>query len=217
MVDITSYTELLMEFQNYKDDEGNSLPKTTQLLPSDDEVYNVNLNSRTVDVPQFLSVKTEHLAEVIYFKCPRFFGNMDLARTTCVIEYINADGEAGIFWVPYYDVSHFETDGDDPETKTPMLYFPWGIGGRATKKAGKVTFAIKFYLLCDPERDMSGTPIDTQFRYLFNLTTRPATGEILYGMDLTGTELENYTIDTDILHRIYADISDASANLQQEI
>ena len=92
-----SYDELLFDLQ-----KNNKTPLIAHLLPKENQIHEVDLNTRTINVPQFLSVRYDHNAEVIYFKCPRYFEGVDLADTVCVIQYINADGDQGIYWVPYY-------------------------------------------------------------------------------------------------------------------
>lgn len=72
-------------------------PTLALLLPSEERIYNVDLNTRTIEAPEYLSVETDHRAEAIYFKMPRFFGNVDLTETTGIIQYINADGENHIY------------------------------------------------------------------------------------------------------------------------
>lgn len=82
-------------------------PVSAILLPSDENIYEIDLNARTVNAPEFLSVRKDHAAETVYFLVDRFYDNMDLSQTTCIIEYINAAGEEKFFPVPFYDVTTF--------------------------------------------------------------------------------------------------------------
>jgi len=118
------------------------------LLPENDQIFDIDLDSRTISIPQFLSVQYDHNAEIIYFRCPRYFDNMDLAMTVCIIEYVNAAGESGLYWVPYYNVDVYE---DDDESLTPLMLIPWSIQGLVTASSGTVTFTVRFYQL-DAER-----------------------------------------------------------------
>ena len=77
----------------YKVQDKNA-PSIAVLLPTDEKIYEVDLNTRQIEAPEYVSVSSDHLAEVIYFKCPRFYDGVDLAETTCVIEYVNAEGTA---------------------------------------------------------------------------------------------------------------------------
>ena len=72
-----------------------------------------------------------------------------------------------------YDINHYDIDPEDPAITTPMLLFPWAIGGLATLKEGKVQFSVRFYRFNE----------DTK-QFLFNVSTKPATGQILHGLDI---------------------------------
>ena len=113
-----TYTDLLYELQT-----SDNIPVIVDLLPEDKQVFELDLNTRTINIPQFLSVQFDHNSEVIYFKTPRWFEGVDLTDTTCIIQYINADGDCGIYCVPFYDIKHFEVD--DKGNSVPMLLFPW--------------------------------------------------------------------------------------------
>ena len=82
------YNELLYVI----DDPNNSNGDTYYRIPSDEPVYEINLDTRTVEVPEFLSVLDDHNAEVVWFKVDRFFDDVDLFGATCWIEYRNAIG-----------------------------------------------------------------------------------------------------------------------------
>ncbi len=62
-------------------------------IPDDERIYEINLNTREIEAPEFLSVSSEHNAEIIWFKMDRFFDNIDLYNATCWIQFINANGE----------------------------------------------------------------------------------------------------------------------------
>lgn len=147
-------------------------------LPTDETIYNVDLNSRTVEAPEYLSVEHDHNAETVYFKVDRYFDNTDLARDDIyiIIQYNNADIEhptkrGYIYAPPYMDITTFEDEG--------KILFPWVIEGPATAFAGTVTFSIRFYRL------------NSKGFYEYNLNTLPAQSKVLHGMDVT-KETENY-------------------------
>ena len=89
---IVTIEDLLFEMQEYKDATGQHFPQITNLLlPADGQpIYNIDLDTRTVDAPDILSVQFDHNAEIVYFRCPRYYDNMDLATTVCLIQYKNA-------------------------------------------------------------------------------------------------------------------------------
>lgn len=188
----TDYNELLHQI--------NSNNKQNQItrLPVDEPIYEINLATRTIDAPQFLSVQYDHRAETIYFKCVRYFDMKDLASDdiTVLIQYKNADPEAkknGYIYVPTYkDTITFADD--------EKIAFPWVIEGPATAFAGDVTFSIKFYQTIRTE-DGKG------IKYLYNLNTQPSKSKVLHGMEFVGNNSENYQYDVSTVEEIYDRLS----------
>ena len=43
-------------------------------LPKDEKIYNIDLNSRAVEAPEFLSVEYDHNAETIYYRMQKGTG-----------------------------------------------------------------------------------------------------------------------------------------------
>ena len=152
------------------------------LLPGDETIYEVDLDTRTIAVPKFLSVAKDHQAETIYFKFDRYYDRIDLTTKCCIIQYTNAAGKSYIYPVPYYDT----------ETLEPMnqVIIPWCIQGAATEKAGTVKFAICFY------------SVDINHHISYALNTLVASGEILNGQnasDFSDYEESQITLDSDLL------------------
>lgn len=195
---IESFEDLLFQIQTYEDEKGQRFPQLVHLLPENDQIFDIDLDSRTINIPQFLSVQYDHNAEIIYFRCPRYFDNMDLAMTVCIIEYINADGQSGLYWVPYYNVDVYK---DDDESLTPLMLIPWSIQGLVTASSGVVTFTVRFYQLDAERRD-----------FLFNMSMQPAQGEVLHGINLSDKDLEKFKLDTTVVHQIYADLALVQSN-----
>lgn len=161
----------------------------------------IDLNSRSFVLPSefkdFLSVEKDHRAETIYFRVNRFHDVNDLGKIACVIEYINAVGESRIYPVIWKCV----TD--------QFVYIAWHIGGEATKAAGKIQFAVRFF------------SVNPNYKTLnYNLSIQPMTSQILYGMrpygemsdpdgDGTGEIIENeYNYPSDDLEAIWSAITD---------
>lgn len=105
-------------------------------IPASEPVYNINLDTREVEAPEFLSVLEDHNAEVIWFKMDRFHDDVDLYDSTCWIQYKNALNET------YVCVSVPKVI---KESNHDTLYMPWPISGPATKAAGKITFSFQFF------------------------------------------------------------------------
>ena len=168
-------------------------PTLALLLPSTERIYNIDLNSRTIEAPEYLSVETDHRAEAIYFKMPRFFDGVDLASKTTVIQYENAAGETHVYLVPFYDVETADrlgiNEGDDVRQ---TIIFPWLIDRNVAKKAGVVKYSIKIYELA------------SETKLVYSLNTLPAESSILHGINLDYDAMysvvtltrENYEPDT---------------------
>lgn len=153
----------------------NNRPILSVILPTDERVFDVDLNTRTISVPTFLSVAKDHRAETIYFLVDRYYEYKDLATTSCMIEYINAEGEGGFYPAPFYDITSYpQFIDEDNNTHEAKMLIPWNIEGTVTKAAGNVLFAIRFYEL---DADKAN--------FIYNLRTSVASAAVLNGMDET--------------------------------
>lgn len=132
------------EYKNalYKINSNNPV-KIATLVPRTEPIYNIDLNTREIKSPEYLSVSADHKAETIYFKVPRYFDNMDLATTSCIIQYKNAKGETHLYIVPYYDVETLKYGKTDNEFSEMII--PWMLEGPATAAAGVVEYAFRFF------------------------------------------------------------------------
>ena len=170
------YYDLLYKIQD------ENFPSLAVLLPSSEKIFEVDLATRKIEAPDFLSVELDHKAETIYFKVDRFFDTTDLATTACVVQYVNAEGQGRLYPVPFYDVETFSGDN--------KIIFPWVIGGEATKAAGDVKYSIRFY------------KIDETGQYFtYNLNTVFSTSRVLHGMDVS--DVEDYDYPAEVIENIY--------------
>ena len=166
---ITSAKEYLARLQEIRNA---NLHTESLFIPSDELVYEVDLNARTVDAPVFLSTETDHIAETVFFKVDRYFETHDLAESTCIIQYINAKGDGYVYIVPVYDVETYADEG--------KILIPWVIQGNATVAPGTIKYAIRFYHL--NKREVLGE-FEYDFDYIIN--TQVAQSKILHGMGET--------------------------------
>ncbi len=105
----------------------------------------------------------------------------------CVVEYVNANNESRISPILVKDII------SDPS----YLIFGWCIHGDATRKAGTIKFAIRFYSI-----DLSTKT------FLYSLRTQMATSKILYGMDEEAATEES--LFSQPLYDIVSALQDAS-------
>lgn len=199
--DYLSLLHKIQQDRDYKIGQGNR-PTGLIVLPTDEKIYDINLNTRVVKAPEFLSVEYDHNSETIYFKCDRYFDNVDLAgdQITIVIQYENnnntpgADKKKGFIYVPpFVDIEYFKKKGEQNK-----ILIPWVIEGPATAYAGPVTFSIKFYRL------------DNAGNYVYNLNTLTSTSKVLHGMDIFEAS-ENYTYEGETVLAIYQEIAKVAA------
>ena len=172
---ITSAKEYLARLQEIRNE---NLHTETLYIPSDELVYAVDLDARTIDTPVFLSTETDHVAETVFFCVDRYFETYDLAESTCVIQYINAKNEPYIYVVPVYDLESYAEYG--------KMLIPWVIQGHATEAAGTIKYAIRFYRLHKIERPEGTIGDEYEFDYIIN--TQVAQSKILKGMGATFLE-----------------------------
>jgi len=167
-------------------------PNTSLRIPSTEEIYELDWNTRIVKAPKYLSVAKDHTAETVYFICDRYFDTVDLSTKIAVIQYVNANNQAGIYLVPSYDV----------ESQKDKIIFPWCITGCATQAAGAIRFSVRFYEIGQ----------DRKLKY--SIETQPTSSQILYGLDVGEEVEEEYEITASLLDEInqrlaeYAQLAD---------
>ena len=169
----------------------NSSDESLEENPMIRPIIDIDLDSRAISLPlefqDFLSVENEHYAETVFFRVDRYFDGVDLSKMMVIVEYINAEQEGRIFPVILKDIMSEED----------KMIFAWTIGAEATKKAGQLSFAIRFYAVDESE------PI-----YIYNLATLPVTVNIAESIGEIDYK-EAYDYDADTLRDIYARINQA--------
>lgn len=168
--------------------QSNNAP-TIALIPNRENTYTIDLETRTIETPEFLSVEKDHASETVYFIVDRYYDYVDLATTICIIQYINALGEAKIYPVPFYDIHTHSAD--------KKMLIPWNIGAGATVAAGDIQYSIRFYRLNE---------LGTAFVY--NLNTLTTTSKILHGMDAQSLSPEDFTFTARQYETLLAKIED---------
>lgn len=165
-------------------------PNIAELPGATKNMYEVNLSTREIDSPEFLSVNAEHKAEVVYFVMDRFYDYMDLTTTTCVIQYIAPDGKPYVYIVPFYDIYTFRS--------LNKMIIPWNIDGAATQVAGTLKYSIRFY-------KMAGEGEYATIAY--NLNTLPAESQILESLNVDPLNKEEVDFQTEAYEYLMSEIS----------
>lgn len=169
-------------------------------IPASEAKLLIDLNTRTVSAPEFLSVQKDHNAETLYFMVDRYFDNVDLATMSCIVQYENANKEKTqrgyIYAVPQYFL--IAPEGEQ------KLIFPWVIEGPATAFSGTVTFSVRFYRI---RGEYHEDPDQSTLEYEYLLNTLSAKSKVLEGMDVLETS-ENYTYNPSVFADLYQQIKD---------
>lgn len=124
----------------------------------------IDANHRSIIIPpefkDFLAVQHDHNAENIFFEVDRYFDGVDLSTKTCVIQYVNANKEEGLYPVTTYDL----------DTVPGKIIFEWSLQNAVTRYVGKINYAVRFYSIEDK-------------KFTYNLNTKIYSGNILDGLD----------------------------------
>lgn len=163
------------------------------VLPTVEKAYDIDLKTRQIETPKYLSVERDHKSEVVYFKVDRFFDYMDLTQTVCIIQYITPDNNTRIYAVPYYDIETYATE--------EKIIFPWCIDGGATATAGTIRYSIRFYKIDEVEQ-----------QFIYNLNTQPTQSKILYGMDI-----QSANADYDLAPTVYDEVLQALSEFSSKL
>lgn len=182
------------EYLQYKDiyqaiqaEQGS--PDYAILVPSDERVYEINLNTRTIDSPEFVAVSGDHRGETIYFKTARYFDNIDLSQMTCVVQYINANKERRVYAVPFVDVETYKG--------TDEIVFPWVIEKGVASSSGTISYSIKFYKI-GVEGSIKGDDENSP-TYEYELNILPATTKILTSLSVNANTVIDGAADSEYL------------------
>lgn len=195
MVDKKTTIDDLYEIQT-------KFPPAISYLPHANKIYDINLNTREINSPEFLSVQRDHKSEVIYFRVSRYFDHMDLSSTIAVIEYMTPEDKEGVphlYVVPFFDItSDFKLEDIEVISSdknviqgrwNPTMIFPWCVSGIATKNAGTIRYAIRFYKIAENDEGKQ--------EIVYDLHTLPAQSKILYSLEVND-ELMKTEYDTPI-------------------
>ena len=143
------------------------------LLPSNGNIYNIDITTRTVQAPKFLTVEKDFKAKTVYFSIDRFIDYMDLAQTCCIVQYNNKNSKMGtrFYSVPFYDIYQLAD-------KNKMV-FPWCLDAHVAAAAGPVEFSIRFFKV--------GEKLNSQHEaekiLTYSLNTLPAQSQVLHGFN----------------------------------
>lgn len=170
-------------------------PPTYATLPTANNIYNIDIQTREIDAPRFLAVEKDNISETIYFIIDRYADYMDLATTSCVITYTNALGKTRVYAVPFYDIYTFVDE--------KKMIIPWCLDAGVAEAPGQVEFAVQFFKIGEV-RNLETNDVEQIVNY--SLNTRPAKSMVLVGM--TAKEwAESHVLTADQYDQLLAKIN----------
>lgn len=132
------------------------LDKHFTMLPLDEDVFEIDLNTRQITVPPAfakngISVQGDEVAEIVYFKTDRFYDATDLAP-----DPIGDDDEDTIGIYIQWESSAKDENGKpisgvsvpwivDRDTIPNHILIGWPLSSKITKAAGTVKFSVRFF------------------------------------------------------------------------
>ena len=182
-----NYKYLLYELRKvlFSDSSNTILKKPTKTVQ-------VNLNNRLIDAPKALSVQSEHRAETIYFIVDRYYDYMDLAQTSCAIQYVvtddNGEEHGYIYSVPYCDIYTLAAEN--------KMIIPWSVSSTATKNGGTISYFIRFYIIND--NSVNKNDPENEPNFIYSLCTQAASSLILPSLpnEYFGSEDDEFELPT---------------------
>lgn len=162
-----------------------------ELFASNGEDYIViDSDLRTMTFPASVNnigVENDKDVHKLNFKMPRYFSGYDLSEFTIHINYVNANGDADMYYVL------------DPTIEENEIIFSWLVGRHACLYRGSVTFIVCLKL-ADGEGDVAQE---------FNTTL--ASLQVLPGLETEPTILET---EHDIIEQLLLSINDTNAKIK---
>lgn len=117
------------------------------LLPLDEDPFYIDLNTRTITVPQSFSkcasVQSDQLAETIVFVVDRYFDFMDLSMTDIHVQWTIPENKKN--GVEFYEGAT-RVEMIDLESEPGKIKFAWPLNSSITEAAGTVDFSVRFSL-----------------------------------------------------------------------
>ena len=107
--------------------------------PPREDIWDIDSNTRRVYIPpQFrwiVAVQGDHYSEILTFRIDRYFDGVDLSQKTCIVQFLNAGGNAGTYQVQKRDTT----------TEPGKIISQWAGDNVATQFSGELRFIIRFY------------------------------------------------------------------------
>lgn len=165
----------------------NEINRRYTILPLDEDVFEIDANSRTITVPKSfasngIAVQGDEIAEIVYFKINRFYDAIDLDTKDIYIQWRSAATDAEGKPIDGVSVPWVK----DVESEPGYIIFGWPLSSKITQKAGTIQFAVRFYEF-DPDNDI--------LTYSLSTLTQTAVIKPALDFDLPAIILDKQLID----------------------
>lgn len=116
------------------------------LMPADEEIFEINANTRTITVPTSIKksgvgVYGDHMAEMLVLSIDRYFDNKDLLDTQVAINWsFTGAGEK-----TSTEIKSVEAFAPNADLNPDKVIFGFIINKEMTPKKGTLTFSVTFY------------------------------------------------------------------------
>lgn len=154
-------------------------------LGNDKKIYSINLKTRTIEGPEYLSCRQDHNAEEIIFSVDRYHNEIDLADTCCIIQFETINSKTGQPYIGLYPVQFYDIQTKLHEN---LILIPWDIPINITQSAATVKYNFRFYKLA-PENEQLVFNLNTQSADTIIVNTLPISDNRLDGTYKTVTDL----------------------------
>ena len=192
-------------------DEFDSLFANASVVGESDseiEYLVIDHDFRTIDIPnskKLLGVTSDEKVNVLHFRCPRYYGKVDLNNFMFRVNYLNANAEGDQYWI-----DDKEIDGDD-------LVFSWTVGRHACKYTGLVNFIICAFVADNGVITQEYNTIIHRLPVEEGLETTEAVVEENYDVIADLLERTKTLIDLDELEQRITDATEAAEAVQERI
>lgn len=158
---ITSLEEYFAYIKNLS-----KLDKKYTILPVDEELFEIDANSRVITVPASfkkngIGVQGDEIAEIIYFKIDRFFDATDLNNMEIYVQWETAPDSRNVT-----DKGVSREWVRDIESEPGKIIFGWPLSSAITGRSGPIKFSVRFYQWVDENK--------TALAYSFSTLTAQA-------------------------------------------
>lgn len=132
---------------------GTTYDSKKSFLPLDEELFDVNADTRTITVPTNFRVNGfvtgDHMAEMLFFIVDRYYDTQDLSKTNIDFLWKTSAGKEGVTRAAFKSTTFYkelaEAKGESANNIETKLFFGWPLTNNAISSSGQLQFSITFF------------------------------------------------------------------------